>query len=112
MGSISYYDKKIMVKGVLRLMYEEDSLYLNKESFENRIYKNSLYLTLSKDLKSRYILMKHDLSGTYVEIKGKFGLEKGMCGLFSGTIFTEKINLYPDKEISEKDIEDIFKVED
>ena len=106
-----YYNKKVKVKGVLRLMFEEDSIYLNKESFEHRVYKNSLYLGLSKKLRARYTLMKHDLGGDYVEVKGKFIEEKGMWGLFSGTILAEKIELYPDKTITEKDIEEIFKVE-
>ena len=102
-----FRNQKVRVKGILRLEFEGDSIYLDKESYSNRINKNSLYLLLSPELRDKAVIIKKDLEGKYVDLKGTLTLDTGMWGLFSGTIQVESINDYP-KEINEEDIDRIF----
>jgi hypothetical protein len=75
-----YDGKRVSVKGFLALEFEGNALYLHKEDFDNRLYKNGLWYA-GETLESK----KYDRK--YVNIEGTFSAaERGHMGLWSGTL--------------------------
>jgi len=76
--------KVISVTGYLKLKFEGTALYFHKEDYLNRIYKNSIWLNISKD---DLYKLKKECSDKYVSIIGTFkAKQNGHFGIFSGTI--------------------------
>ena len=109
------YDKQsVTIEGILRLELEGDALYLDAKSLHGKVYKKSFYLLMSEELRKKYSMMKLDLNGTHVKVTGTFlAQEKGMWGLFAGTIQAKSIGSYPDKQkLTEEDIQRITNKKD
>jgi hypothetical protein len=88
-----YDGKLIEVTGFIKLEFEGTAIYLHQEDYKNHIYKNSIWLTMSKE--TLYSLQK-ECSEKYGSVCGTFKAEpKGHFGLFSGTI-TNINGIYPD----------------
>lgn len=82
-----YHGKRVRVKGFLRLEFEGNAIYLHREDYEYRVYKNSLWLDATKEMYRDH--KKIDLH--YVLIEGVFNARsQGHMGLFSGAV--KKIN--------------------
>ena len=79
------YDGKVIhVIGYLNLEFEGNALYCHKSDYDNRIYKNSIWLSIPK--KGSYKLGKQ-CSKKYVSIIGTFNAKQnGHFGMFSGSI--------------------------
>ncbi|MDN3725528.1 hypothetical protein QRD02_14175 [Aequorivita sp. SDUM287046] len=79
-----YDGKVIRVIGFVNLEFEGTALYCYKSDFDNRNYKNSIWLEIPK--KGIYELGKQ-CNGNYVSIIGTFNAQQnGHFGLFSGSI--------------------------
>ena len=78
------YDKKtVQVKGFVNIDFEDCVIYLSKEDFEHELYKNGVWIDLSKDEFKK-------LSGfdeQYVRLEGIFDrTNNGHMGDYSGAI--------------------------
>ena len=78
-----YHGKLIAVKAFLHLEFEGDALYLHREDYLRRIYKNGIWIELLGRRDEAYM----PLSDHYVEAIGIFDAEsKGHFGMWSGTL--------------------------
>lgn len=78
------YDKKtVQVNGFVNIDFEDCVIYLSKEDFEHRLYKNGIWVNLSKEEFKK-------LSGfdeQYVRLEGVFDkTNNGHMGDYSGAI--------------------------
>ena len=78
------YDGKIVhIIGFIKIEFEGNAIYLHEEDYKKHIYKNSIWLSIPKEIYS----LKKEISGKYGTIIGTFKAEpKGHFGMFSGTI--------------------------
>ncbi|MGI8527151.1 MAG: hypothetical protein ACR2K5_13415 [Pseudolabrys sp.] len=75
--------KLISTAGFLRLEFEGDSIYFNREDSKNRIEKNGLWITTNEEINAR----RNELNDKYVLIEGVFDAHNhGHMGLWSGAI--------------------------
>lgn len=75
-----YQGSQVIIGGFLSLEFEGNAIYLHRDDFENRIYKNGLWCTID--------LVKYKVfDEKYVIIEGNFDAkDKGHMRLWSGTI--------------------------
>jgi hypothetical protein len=86
-GGSKYHGKIVRVSGVLNLEFEGNALFLSKEHFRHRIYKNAVWF--SPDYARLGVEPKElaKLNGRYVLVEGRFDAQDtGHMGLFSGAI--------------------------
>lgn len=78
-----YHKKTVQVKGFVNIDFEDCVIYLSKEDFEHELYKNGIWIDLSKDEFKK-------LSGfdeQYVRLEGVFDrTNNGHMDDFSGSI--------------------------
>ena len=88
-----YHGKRVRVIGVARIEFEGNGIWLTKEHYEHRIYKNSLWIEPDyKTLGSKRQQLQ-ELNGKYVLMDGVFNKNhKGHRGMNSGSL--EKIIVY------------------
>lgn len=80
------YDKKnIIIDGYFTFEKDGVAIYVNKTDYENLLYKNGIYLSITKDF-----LVNQDIQEPfkgYVTIEGTFNKDKlGSYNYFSGTL--------------------------
>jgi len=88
-----YHGKPVRVIGVSRIEFEGDSIWLTKEHYQHRIYKNSLWIV--PDYKALGVTPQdlEKLNGKYVLMEGIFNKDNhGHMGLNSGAL--EKITRF------------------
>lgn len=77
-----YHLKKVSVIGIVNIEFEGNALFLDRQSWQHKIYLNSLWLTLS----DRNNLLPR-ASGQHLLIEGIFDINaKGHLGLWPGGI--------------------------
>src|ERR1700722_14351460 len=65
-----YEGDTVMVAGFLNLEFEGNALYIHKEDYEHRMYKNSLWVDIDRDSLKLSTINKYNKK--YVEIEGVF----------------------------------------
>lgn len=74
-----YYGKKVNVTGYMISEFEGTAIYLSRDDYDNRIYKNSIFLLIGKGSGYEYYNKEYvTLNGTFVEGNGHMGLFSGM----------------------------------
>ncbi len=78
------YDGKIVrVIGFVRLEFEGNGIYLHEDDYKHSIYKNGLWIDVTKDMQKR----KVELDQKHVFLEGTFNAkDTGHLGLWSGSI--------------------------
>lgn len=80
-----YHNKKISLKGFFNYSKEGTSVYISRESFINEIYKNGVYIYISKKQ-----LEKNNIEPSYkgyLRISGTYSRDDmGHMGLFNGSL--------------------------
>jgi hypothetical protein len=80
-----YHKKRIIVDGYFNFQKEGDAIYVNKSDYENLLYKNGIYLSISQEFLERQNIQP-PYKG-YVSIEGIFNKDKlGSYGFYSGTL--------------------------
>ena len=85
---------RIRVKGICRIEFEGNALYVDRPSFAQRNSRQALWLDLGWPVR----LGGTDLTGRLVQVEGVFdGTRKGSEGAFAGTLIQiEKIEPFAD----------------
>lgn len=79
----AFNGKLIRVTGFLRLEFEGNELYLHKDDYIHSVYKNGLWLELSRDESAKNMRLDQN----YVTVIGVFdSRDQGHNGLASGAI--------------------------
>ncbi|MCA6421975.1 MAG: hypothetical protein IM568_04030 [Flavobacterium sp.] len=74
-----YYGKRVSVTGYMITEFEGTAIYLSREDYDNRIYKNSIFLLIGKGNDYQYYNKEYvNLDGTFMEGNGHMGLYSGM----------------------------------
>ncbi|WP_291134339.1 hypothetical protein [Flavobacterium sp. UBA7663] len=74
-----YYGKRVSVTGYMITEFEGTAIYLSREDFDNRIYKNSIFLLIGKGSDYQYYNKEYvTLDGTFIQGNGHMGLFSGM----------------------------------
>jgi len=74
-----YYGKRISITGYMITEFEGTAIYLSREDFDNRIYKNSIFLLIGKGSDYQYYNKEYvTLDGTFISGNGHMGLFGGM----------------------------------
>ncbi|MCG2612006.1 hypothetical protein LZZ90_10855 [Flavobacterium sp. SM15] len=76
-----YDGKRISISGYMVVEFEGTAIYLSRDDFDNRIYKNGIFLSLNTDLNNFRIYHKE-----FVTLDGTFSIRKGHMSLFSGEL--------------------------
>lgn len=80
-----YHKKRIIIDGYFNFQKDGDAIYINKSDYENLLYKNGIYLSISQDF-----LISQEIQTPYrgyVSIEGIFNKDKlGSYNFYSGTI--------------------------
>ncbi|HKS67676.1 MAG TPA: hypothetical protein VJR26_10595 [Candidatus Acidoferrales bacterium] len=89
----AFNGKLIRVTGFLRLEFEGNELYLHRDDYVHSVYKNGLWLELSRDESAKNMRLDQD----YVTVIGVFdSRDQGHNGLTSGAIVKiQRIELSP-----------------
>jgi hypothetical protein len=79
--------KHVQVVGYCWLEFEGDALYLSRDDQANMVYRNSIWLSVSREDREKWLGMR----GKYVTVSGTFRADfHGHMGMSSGAI--EKID--------------------
>lgn len=74
-----YYGKRVTVRGYMITEFEGTAIYLSREDFDNKIYKNSIFLLIGKGSDYQYYNKEYvGLDGTFIKGNGHMGLFSGM----------------------------------
>jgi hypothetical protein len=74
-----YYDKRIKITGYMITEFEGTAIYLTREDYDNRIYKNSVFLLIGKGSDYQFYNKEYvTLNGTFIKGNGHMGLFSGM----------------------------------
>ncbi|GAB5562454.1 MAG: hypothetical protein SynsKO_41010 [Synoicihabitans sp.] len=83
-----FHGKRIRVIGFVHLEFEGDGIYLHREDFNQRIYKNGLWISALPEVREKL----QSLNDRYVFVEGIFRTDqKGHMGLWSGSIMDVSI---------------------
>ena len=83
-----YHGKQVTVSGFMYLQREGNALYVAQSDFQHALFKNAVYLQISKEQFERV----YALNGCYVEVRGKFDAKRmGHMGAFSGELLVNKV---------------------
>lgn len=79
-----YHNKAVQIIGYLNLEFEGNAIYLHKDDYDNREYKNSFWVSFSNNLDKKEI---ENCNNSYVILQGIFDMgAHGHRGLFGGEI--------------------------
>ena len=82
-----YHGRNVMIKGVVRLQFESNAIYLTKDCYNNRLSKNALWISLDEKTLKTDLRKLRKYNGKYVLVEGVFDkTNKGHFGMYSGTI--------------------------
>ncbi|MBD5779470.1 hypothetical protein IEN85_08185 [Pelagicoccus sp. NFK12] len=81
-----YQNKRIRITGVAHLEFEENVIYVTKDDYKNKVWKNGLWISFPVETPDSKINELKKLNGKYVTIEGFFDTETGHFGVASGTI--------------------------
>lgn len=82
-----YHLQKVIVKGVGNIEFEDNALYLNKDSWENFVTEDSLWLDIDFPNPVVTLARARQLNGDYVLIAGTFDMDiSGHLGIRHGGI--------------------------
>ncbi|HEB1529132.1 hypothetical protein [Escherichia albertii] len=82
-----YHLQKVIVEGVGNIEFEDDALYLNKDSWENYVSEDSLWLDIDFPNPVVTLARARQLNGDYVLIAGTFDMDiSGHLGARHGGI--------------------------
>ncbi|EEV0136582.1 hypothetical protein ACIXPW_002266 [Escherichia coli] len=88
-----YHLQKVVVEGIGNIEFEGNALYLNKESWENFVQSDSVWLDIDFPNPVVTLARARQLNGDYVRIAGTFDMDiRGHLGMWSGGIID--ITLY------------------
>ena len=74
-----YYGKRVSVGGYMITEFEGTAIYLSREDFDYRIYKNSIFLLIGKGNEYQHFHKEYvTLDGTFIQGTGHMGLFGGM----------------------------------
>jgi hypothetical protein len=94
-----YEGDTVMVAGFLNLEFEGNALYIHKEDYEHRMYKNSLWVDIDRDSLKLSTINKYNKK--YVEIEGVFSQSEGHMSSCSGSVkITSSIYVMPSGDVS------------
>lgn len=94
-----FHNKHVHVEGYFTLQHEEYAIYFSKSDYENGLFKNGIFLDISKDFVMTQNIDK-PFNG-YIAIEGIFNKKKlGSNDSFSGTL--EEISYIYRKPIRKK----------
>lgn len=88
----TYEGKLVKVKGVGKIDYEGNAVYLSRFDYDHFIKKNSIYLKFQKSVKREALIDLKKLNGRVVIVEGYFTNNTGFMGLHAGTI--ENVLIY------------------
>jgi len=80
-----YEGDTVMVAGFLNLEFEGNALYIHKDDYEHRIFKNSIWVDVDRDSLKSYF---NKYNQKYVMVQGVFYRDQGGFGSFSGSVKT------------------------
>ncbi|EPC8503170.1 hypothetical protein ACR25C_004263 [Escherichia coli] len=82
-----YHLQKVVIEGVGNIEFEGNTLYLNKESWENFVQSDSVWLDIDFPNPVVTLARARQLNGDYVRIAGTFDMDiRGHLGMWSGGI--------------------------
>ena len=77
--------RQIMVEGFMNVEFEGNAIYLHKDDYENGLYSNGLWISLTEDQEKEIDSL--NLNKSYVLLEGTFNSDgHGHLGLWSGEI--------------------------
>lgn len=109
-----YHLQKVIVKGVGNIEFEDNALYLNKDSWENFVTEDSLWLDIDFPNPVVTLARARQLNGDYVLIAGTFDMDiSGHFGVWHGGItnITRYERVTTRKEYERKRAQEIKKIE-
>lgn len=109
-----YHLQKVIVEGVGNIEFEGNVLYLNKDSWENSVSEDSLWLDIDFPNPVVTLARARQLNGDYVLIAGTFDMDiRGHLGIVHGGItdITRYERVTTRKEYERRSAQEIKKIE-
>ena len=82
-----FNNKHIRVIGVSRIEFENNAIYISRESYDNYLSKNGLWIEFGENYPKENIQAFKKYNGQYVVVEGIYDMKnKGHMDAFSGAI--------------------------
>jgi hypothetical protein len=79
-----YNGKLVRVMGYLNMKYENDAIYLHKEDYDLKLYKNSVGVEILRQVRDEEYYKK--CNNKYVFVEGTFNMNRANEGTFNSSI--------------------------